>query len=129
MKPRNFASGLALFMTTLVGTYIGASLGESSTVQPANAAEVAAPTEFTVRIENITTADAFTASNGVKWSLGFSPGVWALHTTANPIFTAGDRDLGQSLEAQSEDGKPDTLAACRISPVSTASVFSILPWV
>ena len=38
------------------------------------------PTQFTVRIENITKPDAFTASNGVKWSLGFSPGVAVVHT-------------------------------------------------
>jgi hypothetical protein len=30
-------------------------------------------TKFTVRIENITKADAFTAGNGAKWSLGFPP--------------------------------------------------------
>lgn len=37
-------------------------------------------TKFTVRIENITKPDAFTASTGVKWSLGFSPGVAVIHT-------------------------------------------------
>ena len=37
------------------------------------------PTKFTVRIENITEPDSFTASNGVKWSLAFSPGVGVVH--------------------------------------------------
>ena len=68
------------------------------------------PTQFTVRIENITKPDAFTASNGVKWSLGFSPGASVIHTEKAPIFTAGKKDRGQGLEAQSEDGDPGMLA-------------------
>jgi hypothetical protein len=68
------------------------------------------PTKFTVRIENITNPDAFTASNGVKWSLGFSPGVAVVHTENAPIFSAGKKDRGKGLEAQSEDGDPSMLA-------------------
>jgi len=67
-------------------------------------------TQFTVRIENVTKPDAFTASNGVKWSLAFSPGVAVVHTGKSPIFTAGKKDRGQGLEAQSEDGDPGMLA-------------------
>lgn len=67
-------------------------------------------TKFTVRIENITKPDAFTASNGVKWSLAFSPGTAVVHTGKGPIFTAGKTDRGQGLEAQSEDGNPAMLA-------------------
>jgi hypothetical protein len=68
------------------------------------------PTKFTVRIENISKPDAFTASNGVKWSLGFSPGIVVVHTDKGPIFTAAKKDRGQGLEAQSEDGDPSMLA-------------------
>ena len=68
------------------------------------------PTKFTVRIENITKPDAFTASNGVKWSLGFSPGVAIVYTDEAPIFSAGKKDRGKGLEAQSEDGDPSMLA-------------------
>ena len=68
------------------------------------------PTKFTVRIENITKPDAFTASNGVKWSLGFSPGVAVVHTEKAPIFSEGKKDRGKGLEAQSEDGDPSMLA-------------------
>ncbi len=68
------------------------------------------PTKFTVRIENITKPDAFTASNGVKWSLGFSPGVAVVHTGKGPIFAAGKKDRGKGLEAQSEEGDPGMLA-------------------
>jgi hypothetical protein len=68
------------------------------------------PTKFTVRIENITKADAFTASNGVKWSLGFSPGVAVVHTEKSAVFTLGKKDRGKGLEAQSEEGDPGMLA-------------------
>jgi hypothetical protein len=67
-------------------------------------------TKFTVRIENITKLDAFTATTGVKWSLGFSPGVVVVHTEKGPIFNAEKKDRGQGLEAQSEDGDPSMLA-------------------
>jgi hypothetical protein len=68
------------------------------------------PNKFTIRVENITQPDAFTASNGVKWSLAFSPGTAIVHTGNSPIFTSGKKDRGEGLEAQSEDGDPSLLA-------------------
>jgi len=68
------------------------------------------PTKFTIRIENITKPDAFTASNGVKWSLAFSPGTAVVHSENAPIFTSGKKDRGKGLEAQAEDGDPSMLA-------------------
>ena len=73
-------------------------------------AEDGMATKFTVRIENITRPDAFTASNGEKWSLAFSPGAAVVHTEAAPIFSASKKDRGLGLEAQSEDGDPSMLA-------------------
>jgi hypothetical protein len=66
--------------------------------------------KFTVRIENASKPEAFTASNGVKWSLAFSPGTAIVHTNKAPVFSAGEKDRGKGLEAQSEDGNPTTLA-------------------
>ena len=68
------------------------------------------PTKFTVRIENTTKPDAFTASNGVKWSLAYSPGTAVVHTENAPLFTGGKKDRGKGLEAQSEDGDSGMLA-------------------
>ena len=68
------------------------------------------PTKFSIRIENTTKPDAFTASDGTKWSLAFSPGIAVVHTDSAPIFTAGKKDRGKGLEAQSEDGDPSKLA-------------------
>jgi len=67
-------------------------------------------TKFTVRIEDTTKPDAFTASNGVKWSLAYSPGTAVVHSEHAPIFSAGKKDRGKGLEAQSEDGDPSMLA-------------------
>lgn len=66
-------------------------------------------TQFKVKIENISTKDEFTATNGTKWSLGFSPGVWLIQDKTNLLFTPGQRDRGEGIEAQAEDGKPDQL--------------------
>lgn len=49
------------------------------------------------------------ADTGVTVPL--SPGVWAIHTTPDPLFIAGQRDLGQGLSAIAEDGDPTMLAA------------------
>jgi hypothetical protein len=68
------------------------------------------PIKFTIRVENISKPDAFTASNGVKWSLAFSPGMVVVHTNEAPIFTSGKKDRGKGLEAQAEDGAPSMLA-------------------
>ena len=83
----------------LIFTLVAIALGQDSMA-----------TKFTARIENITKPDAFTASNGVKWSLAFSPGVAMVHSDKGPIFTAGKKDRGQGLEAQAEDGDPSMLA-------------------
>lgn len=80
------------------------------------------PTKFTVRIENITKPDAFAASNGVKWSLGFSPGVAVVHTDQGAIFSAGKKDRGKGLEAQSEEGDPGMLAKSLIGGKGIKSV-------
>lgn len=66
--------------------------------------------KFKVRIENISTKDEFTASNGTKWTLDFSPGVWLTHNSSDPLFTIGEKDRGQGIEAIAEDGNPTMLA-------------------
>ncbi len=39
-----------------------------------------------------------------------SPGVWVIHTEADPIFTPGEPARGNGLEDIAEDGQPTTLA-------------------
>jgi len=95
---------------TMFRKLLGISAGLVLSLAGVTSAEDSMATKFTVRIENITKPDAFTASTGVKWSLAFSPGVAVVHTEKAPIFTAGKKDRGRGLEAQSEDGDPGMLA-------------------
>jgi hypothetical protein len=83
-------------------------------------------TQFKVRIENISTKDQFTASNGTKWTLDFSPGIWFVSTNAATLFTPGQKDKGQGIEAIAEDGAPTNLAkALRNQPgVQSSAIFN-----
>jgi hypothetical protein len=75
---------------------------------------------FTVRIENVGDADQSALSTP------FAPGVWVVHTTADPLFSAGQADRGDGLEALAEDGDPSGLAAAVASQtgVSANGVFN-----
>jgi hypothetical protein len=85
------------------------------------------PTKFKVRIENISTQEEFTASNGTKWTMDFSPGVWLVHQNNAPLFTTGKQDLGQGLEAIAEDGNPAILAKSlpNHSSIQSSGIFNI----
>lgn len=50
-----------------------------------------------------------------------SPGIFVVHRDGMPIFSAGQKDRGQGLERQAEDGNPADLAAS----VSGAQVFNM----
>jgi hypothetical protein len=109
-------------LTRILGIGVGAFLGVAA-VTSANGEK---PTKFALRIENITQPDAFTASNGSKWSLAFSPGTAVVHTDRAPIFSEGKKDRGKGLEAQSEDGSPSMLAKSLkgIKGVRSVAVFN-----
>jgi hypothetical protein len=67
-------------------------------------------TKFKVRIENISSADGFTASNGMKWPFAISPGAYSIHRgSGNPLFQVGSYAGHTGLEAQAEDGNPEML--------------------
>ena len=61
--------------------------------------------KFTVRIENVSSADGQTASNGDKWPFALSPGLWVLHEREVRLFREGYKAVN-GLEAQAEDGNP-----------------------
>src|SRR6266511_4821189 len=94
----------------VVGAALGLAVGSFLGIAGVASGNGDKPPQFTIRVENTTKPDSFTASNGVKWSLAFSPGMAVVHTDNAPIFTAGKKDRGKGLEAQSEDGDPGILA-------------------
>jgi hypothetical protein len=65
-------------------------------------------TKFTVRVENISTPNGQTASDGTKWSFALSPGLWILNDKRAGLFTEG-RAASKGLESQAEDGDPSGL--------------------
>jgi hypothetical protein len=66
---------------------------------------------FKVRIDNISVTNEFRASNGVKWTVPFSPGVFVVTDKSDPLAALGAPDRKQGLRALSEDGDPTPLAA------------------
>lgn len=66
--------------------------------------------QFTVRIENVSKADALRSADGATAPAPNSPGLWVVHTKPARLFQSGKTDLGWGLEAQAEDGNPEKLA-------------------
>jgi opacity protein-like surface antigen len=94
----------------MIFKFIALAAGAILSLAGMTSADAEEATKFTISIQNITQPDAFTASNGTKWSLAFSPGTAVVHVNKAPIFTSGKKDRGQGLEAQAEDGDPSMLA-------------------
>ena len=67
---------------------------------------------------------ALAAETGVTHIL--APGVWAVHGSGEPIFTDGQMDRGEGLEALAEDGDPSSLDAslAGITSVSSHGIFN-----
>jgi hypothetical protein len=98
MKHRKLASGLAL---VLVG--ILAQLTAAVSVRKVG------PTKFTVKVENVSSPEGVTASNGVRFPFALSPGMFVLSTKSAPLFTEGRPARANGLEMQAEDGDPSGL--------------------
>lgn len=81
--------------------------------------------EFTLTIEVLETAQLETSEGTVPAPI--SPGVWVVHGGENPLYTEGEADLDQGLEAIAEDGAPTTLGAYVDS--NTGITFPISPGV
>ena len=100
MKNRRLILGLALFAVAMC-----TQLVLSNSTRAAKSG-----TKFTVRIENISSADGQVASDGSKWPFALSPGMFVLNDK-NLLFSEGKRAKANGLEAQAEDGNPSVLVA------------------
>ena len=70
----------------------------------------ASPTLLRATIENISTATTLMTADGASHSTSLAPGVFVVHSGANPLFTVGEPDRGEGLEELAEDGTVSTLA-------------------
>lgn len=95
MKHRKLAIGLALLTVCYVTQFTVAV-----------ATRKHQPTRFTVRVENISSAEGMTASNGEKFPFALSPGMFVLSENKAPYFTEGKAVRKNGLEMQAEDGDP-----------------------
>lgn len=66
--------------------------------------------QFTLLVENVSTATTLTTSLGPS-GVGLSPVVWALHLADGPLFTIGSADRALGLEQVAESGRGAELAA------------------
>ena len=64
-------------------------------------------TDFMVRVENTSNMHTLKTSEGDK-SSGIAPGIWVLHSGANPIYKLGEK-ASPALEVLAEDGNPEGL--------------------
>lgn len=98
MKHRRLATGLALLAVCYLAQF-----------SVAVATRKAAPTKFTIRVENISNPEGMTASNGAKVPFALSPGMFVLSEKNAPLFIEGKPALKNGLEMQAEDGDPSAL--------------------
>ncbi|HZE70896.1 MAG TPA: spondin domain-containing protein [Pyrinomonadaceae bacterium] len=101
MKHHKLLIGLAL---------LGVALTAQFAVAAAMHARKGQPTKFTVRVENISSPDGQTASDGTKWSFALSPGLWVLNDKKAGLFTEG-KPASKGVESQAEDGDPSGLVS------------------
>ena len=99
MKRRKLAIGLALLTVCYLSQFTVAVATRKSE-----------PTKFTVRVENISSPEGMTASNGEKFPFALSPGMFVLSDKKAALFTEG-KPARNGLEMQAEDGDPAGLVA------------------
>ena len=83
---------------------------------------------FTVRVENVSTAQTLKLSNGMTAPAPTAPLLWTITDAGNPLFTAGAADREQGLEQLAEDGNPGVLAdyiAAKVKSVTHSGVVTV----
>lgn len=114
MKRRKLAIGLMLLTACYLGQFtvaIATRKGE--------------PVKFQVRVENISSADGMTASNGQKFPFAMSPGMFVLSEKNAPLFTEGKAARNNGLEMQAEDGDPSGLVNSLVAMHHSSSLHGV----
>lgn len=104
MKRRKLAIGLALLTVCYLSQFTVAVATRKSE-----------PTKFTVRVENISSPEGMTASNGEKFPFALSPGMFVFSDKKAALFTEGKPARKNGLEMQAEDGDPAGLVASLVA--------------
>jgi hypothetical protein len=115
MKHRRLLINLAVVAAALL-----AQFAVATATRPRNVT----PTRFTVRVENISSADGQIASDGTKWPFALSPGMFVLNAKNRYLFNEG-KPATYGLEAQAEDGNPVELVKALESMHHSSSLHGI----
>jgi hypothetical protein len=99
----------ATFLLVLIVSAAVMVRAQSSSLTTARPNGPAIETTFTVRVENISSPDGYTASNGMKWPFALSPGMWVVDPRGIALFKEGKPAPANGLESQAEDGNPSAL--------------------
>lgn len=81
-------------------------------------------TSWTARIENLSTTATLTTSDAATHPVPLAPGVFVVHSAADPLFTAGSADRGEGLEGLAEDGSTADLGAALAARTGVTSVLA-----
>ncbi|NQW20341.1 MAG: hypothetical protein HQ477_06415 [Chloroflexi bacterium] len=63
-------------------------------------------TKFEATIENVSTGTTLNTSGGNASAVPLTPPLWVVHSATGPLFTNGESDRGEGLEALAETGSP-----------------------
>lgn len=86
------------------------------------------PTSWRARIENVSTTTTLSTSDGGMHPVPLAPGVFVVHSEADPLFTAGMPDRGEGLEGVAEDGTTGALAGALAARTGVTGVLSPGAW-
>lgn len=86
-------------------------------------------TGFKLRIENISTSGTLMTSDGMSQAVPLAPGVWVVHSGNAPLFSNGQPDRGDGLEALAEDGDPAILSSKLASKTGITTLLAPGVWV
>lgn len=78
-------------------------------------------TKFRATIANVSTANTVQTAGGDSTAVPLTPPVWVTHSGNAPLFTVGQPDRGEGLEAVAETGGADALAAAVAAKTGIAS--------
>src|SRR5215207_10118937 len=81
---------------------------QTAAAKPKGAKRATRQVTFKVRVENISSPEGQTASDGTRWPFALSPGLYAVNEKGAVLFREGKR-AGAGLEGQAEDGNPEAL--------------------
>ena len=101
LDTRIWSVALTVFAALVFTTAYVSANHESRAVMQSGEGDADDTVTFRVRIQNIAPASESPTL--------FAPGAWVLHSEADPLFTNGEEDRGEGLEALAEDGDPSEL--------------------